>query len=241
MSKKRALVVGASSGIGREISRQLIQSGWTVAAVARRKDKLQTLADEFPGQLQPVVHDVQETDAIPEVFAKICHNLGGLDLVIYAAGVMPPVGPHEFDTEKDLEIVQTNLIGAIAWLNEAASRFDKTGHGTIVGIGSVAGDRGRSGQPVYNTSKAALATYLEALRNRLAKRGVKVTTIKPGPVQTEMTQHLGLKGAMTASEAARRTLILADRGGEHYLSAKHRFAFFIIKRIPSPIFRRLSV
>jgi decaprenylphospho-beta-D-erythro-pentofuranosid-2-ulose 2-reductase len=241
LSKKRALIIGASSGIGREMARQLIQDGWLVAGVARREERLRTLAEEFPGSLLSFVHDVRHFDEAPELFSKIAHELGGLDLVVYASGVMPEVGPREFNTEKDRAMIETNLLGAIAWLNEAATRFENTGHGTIVGIGSVAGDRGRSGQPVYNTSKAALATYLEALRNRLSKLGVTVTTIKPGPVQTEMTQHLGLKGAMPVSEAARRTLVLANRGGEHYLSSKHRLIFYILKRIPSPIFRRLSI
>ncbi len=241
MSKKKALVIGASSGIGREIVRQLVQSGWTVAAIARREDKLQTLAEEFEGHVFPFAHDVRIFGEVPGLFDQVVQRLGGLDLIIYASGVMPIVGITEYNFDKDREMVETNLLGAIAWLNEAAARFEKTGHGTIVGIGSVAGDRGRSGQPVYNTTKAALATYLEALRNRVAKHGVKVTTIKPGPVQTEMTQHLGFKNAMTAAEAARRTLILAERGGECYLSMSHRVIFYVLKRIPSPIFRRLKI
>lgn len=236
-----ALVVGASSGIGRELVRQLAQGGARVAAVARREDELRSLTDEFPGLVIPVVHDVTRYDETPALFQRVTGELGGLDLVIYAAGVMPTVGPHEFSFEKDRAMIEVNLLGAIAWLDEAATRFENVKGGTIVGIGSVAGDRGRAGQPVYNTSKAALATYLEALRNRLATAGVTVVTIKPGPTATPMTAHLKSKGMMPVEKVAEMILRKSHSGGEHYVKLAHRVAFTIIRNIPSPIFRRLKL
>lgn len=237
----KAIVVGASSGIGREIARQLAATGWTVAAVARRLERLEELAAEHPGRVLPFCHDVTQVDEVPAAFQAACLQLEGLDLLVYAAGVMPVVAEHEFSTDKDLAIVQTNLIGAIAWCNQAAIRFQGVGAGTIVGIGSVAGDRGRRGQPAYHASKAALATYLESLRNRLATQGVKVVTVKPGPVATEMTAHLDLKKAMSAEAAAAKVIALAKRPGEHYLSPVHRAIFFVIRNLPSPIMRRLKL
>ena len=236
----KAIVIGASSGMGAELVRQLAASGTRVAAVARRVELLEVVAASAPGSLV-YEHDVTDYGKVPELFQRITHDLGGLDLVIYAAGVMPEVGPDEYTFEKDLAMISVNLLGAIAWLDQAAIRFGNVGSGTIVGIGSVAGDRGRSGQPVYNTSKAGLATYLEALRNRLVKRGVRVVTIKPGPVDTEMTQRIRLRGAMSAPEAARRILAKSGSSGEHYLKFAHRVAFYIIKRIPSPHFRKLKI
>jgi NAD(P)-dependent dehydrogenase (short-subunit alcohol dehydrogenase family) len=199
------------------------------------------MAEQYPGRVIAFIHDVTDYDSVPALFQEITGQLGGLDLVVYSAGVMPEVGMHEYSFEKDRLTFEVNVLGAMAWLDQAAIRFENTGHGTIVGIGSVAGDRGRSGQPAYNSSKAALATYLEALRNRLAKRGVTVVTIKPGPVATEMTQHLHLKGAMRADEAARKILEKSKKTGEHYLKAAHQVAFYIIKRIPSPVFRKLKI
>ncbi len=236
-----AIVVGASSGIGREIVRQLAEGGARVAAVARRESELRTLADEFPDRVLPFVHDVTAFGEVPALFQRITGELGGLDLVVYAAGVMPTVGPSEFSFEKDRAMVDVNLLGAIAWLDEAAVRFENVRGGTIVGIGSVAGDRGRVGQPVYNTTKAALATYLEALRNRLSRHGVTVATIKPGPTATAMTAHLRSKGMMPAAHVARIVLAKSRRGGEHYVRPAHRVAFWIIRNIPSPIFRKLKV
>lgn len=237
---KHAIVIGASSGIGREIALQLAREGCRVAAVARRLDRLEELAAEQEGIL-PIEHDVNHTTEVPELFQRVTGQLGGLDLVVYASGVMPRVEMDEFDTTKDASMVLVNNLGAVAWLNEAAARFQQVRHGTIVGIGSVAGDRGRSGQPVYNASKAFLHTYLEALRNRLSKLGVVVTTIKPGPMDTEMTAGLDLPRAMPASDAARLVLKKANSGREVYLSMAHTVAFFIIRNIPSAIFRRLKV
>jgi NAD(P)-dependent dehydrogenase (short-subunit alcohol dehydrogenase family) len=236
-----AIVVGASSGIGREIVRQLAEEGTRVAAVARRTDRLAELAEAFPERVLAIEHDVTDYDAVPALFQDVTRRLGGLDLIVYAAGVMPEVGPHEYDFAKDRAMIEVNVLGAMAWLNQAAVRFEGTRSGTIVGIGSVAGDRGRGGQPAYNTSKAALATYLEALRNRLAKQGVRVVTIKPGPTATEMTAHLHLKGAMSASDVATITLTKAAKTGEHYVKFSHRVIFAVLRSIPSWIFRKLPL
>jgi NADP-dependent 3-hydroxy acid dehydrogenase YdfG len=237
---KTAIVVGASSGIGRECAKQLAAAGVKVAAVARRAERLDQLKGEFPDKIIPFPHDVTNTDEIPDLFMRITQELGGLDLIIYASGVMSDVGRHEFNTAKDLPMIEVNVTGAIAWLNEAAHRFERVGHGSIVCIGSVAGDRGRVGQPVYNASKSFVATYMEALRNRLHRLGVRVTTIKPGPTETEMTSHLHMK-KMPVEVAARKTLQLVGRSGEFYLSPMHKIAFFVIRNFPSLLFRRLSV
>lgn len=238
---KHAIVVGASSGIGAELVMQLADRGCRVAAVARRSEKLDAIAAKYPELVVPFVHDVTAFDDVPALFQEVTRQLGGLDLVIYSAGIMPDVDTDEFNFEKDRKIVEVNLLGAIAWLDQAATRFYQTKHGTIVGIGSVAGDRGRMGQPVYNTSKAALATYLEALRNRLSTRGVTVVTVKPGPVRTDMTKHLSLKGALSPFQAAELILKKSRRTGEHYLLPQHWAAFLIIRNIPSWIFRRLKI
>ncbi|MCC7435341.1 MAG: SDR family NAD(P)-dependent oxidoreductase [Methanoregulaceae archaeon] len=241
MKSRKVIVVGASSGMGRELVRQLAARGDRVAAVARREDKLAELAAEHPQQILPFPHDVTQPESVPELFAEICRQLGGLDVIIYAAGVMPEVGATEYSFEKDRSMIEVNLTGAVAWLNAAADRFQNVGHGTIVGIGSVAGERGRQGQPMYNTTKAALKTYLEALRNRLSKRGIRVTTIKPGPTATEMTAHLKQTGMMGAEDAAERILRVMDSGKEKFLKPSHAIIFAIIRNIPTGVFRRLKL
>lgn len=236
----RALVVGASSGIGAEIARQLLAGGCRVALVARREDALAAVAGDA-ALVYP--HDVTNGGEVPELFQRICHDLGGLDLIVYAAGVMPPIGAGEYAFEKDRPIIDVNVLGAIAWLNEAARRFAEAQVGTIVGISSVAGDRGRRGNPVYCASKAALDTYLEALRNRLGARGVRVVTVKPGPVDTPMTKGLDrLPFLVPVEQAAAQILADAARGVRtSYVPKKWRPIMLVLRNIPSRIFQHLDI
>jgi decaprenylphospho-beta-D-erythro-pentofuranosid-2-ulose 2-reductase len=243
-----ALIVGASSGMGEELARQLAQSGCKVALAARRKDELARIAseiDQTAGERRAYtyVHDVRETECVPALFQQIAHDLGGLDLVIYAAGVMPRLADDEYAFNQDRLTIQTNVLGAIAWLNEAAQRFARAGSGTIVGVSSVAGDRGRRGMPVYCASKAALNAYLEGLRNRVARYGVDVVTIKPGPVATPMTAGLDkLPLVITAQEAASQILrAAARRATVAYVPGKWRPIMFVLRNIPTALFRKLNI
>ena len=241
MKYKTAIVVGASSGIGAEIVRQLAESGVKVAALARRKDRLDELEASFPGLVFPFAHDVLATDDVPRLLQEITGVLGGLDLFIYSSGVMADVDESEFNFAKDRSMIDVNITGAVAWLDAVADRMGRTGHGSLVAIGSVAGDRGRYKQPVYNASKAFVSTYMESLRYRLWRKGVTVVNIKPGPTETEMTKSLGFKNMMTASEAARKTILLSSKEGEHYLKFSHKVIFAILKSIPSFLFKRIRI
>jgi NAD(P)-dependent dehydrogenase (short-subunit alcohol dehydrogenase family) len=143
---------------------------------------------------------------------------------------------------KDRQQVQVNMLGCIAWGNAAARRFLARKAGCFVGVSSVAGDRGRVGRPVYNASKAGMDCYLEALRNRLWRHGVQVTTIRPGFVETPMTAGLKLKGAIPADKAAELILRARDRRkAVAYVPGKWRLIMTVIKLIPSFLFRRLSI
>jgi NAD(P)-dependent dehydrogenase (short-subunit alcohol dehydrogenase family) len=243
-----ALVIGASSGIGEALCRRLAVSDCKVVMVARRREELERIAteiNELCGEERafPVAHDVRHWQEVPRIFEEVPRSLGGLDLVIYAAGVLHPVDFEEYDTAKDVHTIQVNLLGAMGWLNAAASRFRRLGSGTIVGIGSIAGDRGRSGSPAYNTSKGALAIFLEALRNRVARRGVKVVTIKPGFVETPMTADLKGKFWEVSADRAAEIILAKARRGVHtaYVPARWRLVSWVIRSIPSFIFRRLKV
>jgi len=244
---QRAVVVGASSGIGAAIARQLVAANTTVALVARRADALATLAAELNSAAgSPLAHayphDVTRDDAA-SLLVRIAAELGEPDLIVYAAGVMPHIGPDDFDFATDRAIVEVNLIGAMAWLDAAAPRLARGGGGTIVGISSVSGDRGRRPYPAYAASKAGLATYLESLRNRLAMRGVTVVTAKPGPVDTPMTEGLDrLPFLVSADRAASIILRAAARGASTvYVPARWRAVMAVLRAIPSRVFRRLDL
>ena len=245
--KGTCIVVGASSGIGLALARRLAQSQRKVAMLARRQGELEaqaalineSLADKFAA---PYVHDVADIDAAEALFDQIEAELGDVDELHFVAGVMPEVGPDEFNLEKDRLQVQVNFLGAVAWCNAAARRFQARKRGCIVGVTSVAQDRGRIGRPVYNASKAGMDTYLEALRNRLWRVGVQVTTIRPGFVETPMTAGLQLKGAIPADKAAEMIMSARDGGKAiAYVPRKWRLIMFVIRNIPSFVFRKLSI
>jgi short-subunit dehydrogenase len=243
-----ALVVGASSGIGEALARRLAANGAKVALVARREDELRRIMEEINSaageeRAIAVAHNVRAVDDVHGLVQEIARRLGGLDLVIYAAGSMPSVAPDEYDTAKDREMIEVNLLGAVAWLNPVAERMGRLGRGTIVGIGSVAGDRGRAPNPVYCTSKAGFHAYLEALRNRTAKLGVRVVTIKPGFVDTAMTSGKeGLFWLISADRAAEIILNKARRGVvTAYVPARWRLVMTVIRSIPSFIFSKLGI
>ena len=245
---QRAIVVGASSGMGAEIARQLAQRGCRVALVARREAELQVVADGInAGVTEPLAlcyaHNVRNFAEVPALFQNICRDLRGLDVIFYAAGVMPRITDSEYSFDKDRAMIEVNVLGAIAWLNEAAQRFDAAGSGTIVGVSSVAGDRGRRGQPVYCTSKAALDTYLEALRNRVGRVGVRVVTIKPGPVDTPLVKGLDKLPMLVSADEAARQIIAASEKGKRvaYVPGKWRPVMAVIRSIPSPIFQKMNI
>ncbi len=248
--QRRAIVLGASSGMGAALVRQLAAEGYSVAAVARRESKLKELsascaasAAKSGGRVVVRAHDVGQTNEVPEVFESLVRELGGLDLVIFAAGIMPKVEPEEFDTDKDLAMLGVNLAGMIAWGNPTANYFRRQRSGTLVGISSVAGDRGRRGAPVYGTTKAAMNTYLESLRNRLSESGVHVLTIKPGFVATQMTEGMdGLFWLITPEEAAAQILSAARSSAQvRYVPRQWWGLMTVIRCIPSFLFRKLNV
>ncbi len=245
--KKRAILVGASSGIGAALAHRLADEGYQIALLARRAEMLEELTNEINskhGETRAIhyVHDVTDYQAVPELFKKIISDLGGLDTFIFNAGISQMVGLKKYNFEKDRLTLEVNLLGALAWLNPVAENFQNLKSGQIVGISSVAGDRGRVGNPAYNTSKAALSCHLEALRNRLDKHGINVLTIKPGFVQTDMIKDAKKLFWVISPEQAAKDIYNAmnKRKQEIYTPARWRWVMLIIRNIPSFIFRKLT-
>ncbi len=246
--RRRGIIIGASDGMGAALARKLAKEGYTLALISRRKDKLDALCAEVNSSANETralayIHDVTNYDEVPALLTRVVADLGGLDLVVFMAGVNFPPGLTSYNFEGDRKMIEVNLIGAMAWLTPVAEMFQSAKSGQIVGISSVAGDRGRIGNPGYNTSKAALSTYLEALRNRLTRHGVNVLTVKPGFVKTEM-----LKAAQGATPFAITPEKAADdiykamlkRKQLMYTASLWRWIMLIIQHIPSVIFRRMS-
>jgi short-subunit dehydrogenase len=243
----RAVVVGASSGIGEALARKFADEGYQVALLARRKEALDSICADInqrkgDNYARAYSHDVTQFDTIPAVFQQVLGDLKSIDVFVYVAGVQYSLGFSEYDFKKDREMVEVNLLGAMAWLGQAAILFERMGRGHLVGISSVAGDRGRVGNPAYNTSKAGLSTYLEALRNRLTRSGVHVLTVKPGFVQTELLKHAATTFGVISPEKLAGDVWRAIRRRKQVIYSPKwwRLMMLIIQHIPSFIFRRMS-
>ena len=245
----RAIVIGASSGIGAALVRELVKRGYIVAAVARRMEMLEELCDtvslaaERGVYAKPYAHSVTDFAAVPDLFQQIVADLGGVDMVVYNAGIMPKVGLDEFDFAKDQAQIEVNLLGGMAWLNQAAIRFQASKQGNIVAVSSVSGDRGRRMNPAYHTSKGALSIFMESLRNRLSQHGVTVTTIKPGFVKTDMLADVeNPMWAVTPAKAADIIVTAVEKGVQtKYVPGRWGLVMLIIRHIPSFVFRRTGI
>ncbi len=251
LARPGAIIVGASSGVGAALADELARRGYQLALVARRAPELEAVAARLNASGSSVArvypHDVRDYDAAPALFAQIRADLGAapLTLLVYASGVLAaPDADSAWNFASEREMVETNLIGALRWLALGAELFATQGHGALVGVSSVAGDRGRAGNGAYMASKAGLSTYLESLRYRLARRGVRVVTIKPGFVATAM-----LAGAkpprplvISARQAARRIAEVCERGPEVvYVPARWGAIMAIVRALPAVVMKRLTI
>jgi short-subunit dehydrogenase len=246
-----ALVIGASSGIGAAIARELARRGYTLALVARRDDRLASLRDEINATTEhdsahSYPHDVRDYDAVPGLLQQIVTDLGAntLQMVVYTAGIMPDSATGDWPFADERAMLETNAIGAMRWLGLAADILRTQGHGTLVGVSSVAGERGRRGNSAYQASKAALTTWLESLRYRLKSSGVRVVTIKPGYVDTELTaaKKLPQRVTISADDAARRIVSAAERGrAVVYVPGYWRPIMWTVRHLPAALMTRLPV
>jgi short-subunit dehydrogenase len=247
MPNNTALIVGASSGVGAALARRLAREGYALGLAARRIDRLQELCDEITSadytRAFAYQHDVVNTVEVPALLDKAINDLGEVDLFIYCAGVLFPNDPTIYHVDEDLFTLQVNLLGAAAWITLVAQRFQQKHAGHIVGIGSIAGDRGRRGMPAYTASKAGLHSYLEGMRNRLWRDGVTVTTIKLGQVQTDMLKNADRKRHPISAERAADLIwrAIEQRKPTAYVPSRWRWVGLAIQHMPSFIFRRLRM
>lgn len=245
--RKRAIIVGACGGLGTALTRKLAREGWILALLSRREDCPAELAAELnaDGNTRALAyqHDVTNYAEVPSLLTKIIADLGGVDLFLFNAGINLPPGMEKMNAADDIKMIEVNLLGAIAWLAPIGDLMKEARHGMIVGISSVAGDRGRIANPGYNTSKAGMTTYLEALRNRLTRHGVHVLTVKPGFIKTDMLRaSAGPKPFTITPERAADDIYKAIRKRKQviYTHPIWRWIMLAIQHVPSVIFRRLN-
>lgn len=198
-------MVGASSGIGRELAKALSKNGYSVGITARRLDLLKSLQSELAGESRVKQMDVSKPEEAVRLLGELIEELGGMDLIVISAGVdyfTPNLGWKE--TRDSIDV---NVCGFTAVANAAYDYFAAHGGGRIAGISSFAALRGSGSHPTYSATKAFVSNYMEGLNVRAAKAGLDiiVTDIRPGFVDTPMTEgQPGMFWVATPEKAARR-------------------------------------
>ncbi len=251
MSKPQRIVIfGATSAIAAACARLWVAQGNSLFLVGRNRNKLESMLDDLrvrgspEQQIEGSIADLNDFDRHEDLLARAEQALGGIDVVLIAHGTLPDQQACERSVALTMEEIRTNALSVIALSTIAASRMEAKGSGVLAVISSVAGDRGRQSNYVYGAAKGMVTLYMQGLRNRLAKRGVAVITIKPGFVDTPMTAQFKKKGALWAKpETIARGIVMAveKRRDVVYLPGIWRWIMLIIRHIPEAIFKRLSL
>lgn len=234
---KKAIVIGASSGIGREVAKLLVGEGWTVGVAARRIERLQDLGAFAIEQI-----DVTQEDA-PERLRHLINNTGGMDLFFYASGI----GKQNRELKENIELatLQTNGVGFTRMIGEAYRYFAEKGEGHIAAITSIAGTKGLGPAPSYSATKAMQNVYLQALEQQARQRHLRIlfTDIRPGFVDTALLAGDFKYPMLLKPEQVAREIVYAIRHKKHIrvIDWKYRLLTAFWRRIPRCIWRRFKL
>jgi NADP-dependent 3-hydroxy acid dehydrogenase YdfG len=238
--KKRAIIVGASSGIGRGLAKVLVENNYLVGITGRRTELLEEIKKENPDNYIISVFDVRDYVKIPAYLTQLKLQLGGLDLLIFNSGIGERMTQLDFD--KDKKILDTNVLGFTSVVDWTFEFFNRQGYGHLAATTSVAGIRGGRWAPSYSASKAYQMNYLEGLRQRAGKLKIKIhiTDIRPGFVNTVMAQGDDIFWVSPIEKASRQIYkAILDRRKIVYITKRWRLVAMIIRRIPSWIYDKI--
>jgi hypothetical protein len=245
VSSSSILVIGAHSDIGRAIARAYAKVGRPLVLAARNPERLEDdrsdLQIRHNIEVQLVAFDLLDTQSHGQFLDRL---IPFPETVVSVIGLLGDQSVSQGDPKIADLVMRTNYVDLALFLGNVANRMEARGTGTIIGVSSVAGDRGRASNYVYGSAKAGFTVFLSGLRNRLAKRGIKVVTVKPGFVDTRMTAGMNLPPLLTAkpSEVAQAVLRAETKGRDIvYVKPIWRLIMLVIKAIPERLFKRLSL
>jgi short-subunit dehydrogenase len=237
---KKAIIIGATSGIGKGLSKLLVDNDYKVGITGRRTELLEELKSENPNSYLIKNFDITNTNIVVEKLEGLTNELGGLDLLILSSGTGDINETLDFAIEK--RIVDTNVLGFTCIINWAFNYFEKQRSGHLVAISSVGGLRGSRQAPAYNATKSYQMNYLEGLRQKATKLKdpIFVTDIRPGFVNTDMAKGEGLFWVASIDKATHQIFdAIKDKKQIVYVTKRWSLIAAILKRIPRPIYNRM--
>jgi decaprenylphospho-beta-D-erythro-pentofuranosid-2-ulose 2-reductase len=242
------LVLGGGSEIGLATARLLAVRGTrTIVLAARAPERLETAAAELRTAgavtVDVVRFDADEPDGHPALVEQVVARHGDLDVVLVAFGVLGTGAEDAADPEPALAVLRTNLLGAASVMTAAAARLRAQGHGALVLLSSVAGERGRSSNYVYGASKAGIDAFAQGLGDRLHGSGARVMVVRPGFVHTKMTAGLDPAPLSTTPEKVAEAIVagLGRKAETVWAPGPLRFVMSGLRHLPRPLFRRLDL
>lgn len=245
-ASEAVLILGATSAIARATAAAFAARGDNLYLASRDEEELRRIAVDlrlrYGVEVRHGLFDAEATDTHESFFKAVVTAMPNLSGVVLAFGYL---GDQQAARDFNLadRIIASNFTGAASILSHCANYFEPLHYGFIIGISSVAGDRGRQSNYVYGAAKGALSLYLQGLRNRLYPKGVRVITVKPGFVDTAMTYGLpGLFLVASPQYIAECIVRSLDKSADVvYLPRFWRYIMLIIKHIPEPIFKRMKL
>lgn len=239
---RKAIVIGASSGLGNEVARLLLEQGWTLGVAARRLEPLELLRETAPERVKAQALDVTSEDA-PAALQELIDKVGGMDLLFYAAGI----GKQNLELEPSLELgtVTTNGLGFTRMIGEAYRYMAAHGGGHIAAISSIAGTKGLGAAPSYSATKAFQATYLQALEQQanMRKLNITITDLRPGFVATPLLGDNPKYPMLLNTKKVAQEMVRAVNRHRHVwvIDWRWRITTALWRRIPRWIWRRLKI
>jgi short-subunit dehydrogenase len=236
----KAIIIGATSGIGRGLAEILADNGYYVGITGRRVDLLEELRVSRPNSYLAKFMDISKPEQARTIFNAMVEKMGGVDLVIVNSGTGKR--NEQLDWTIDQTIIAVNVSGCVAIANAAMHVFFRQGHGHLVGISSIAALRGSRYVPTYPASKAFLSTYLEGLRHKVRheKRDITITDIQPGFVDTAMAQGDYVFWRAPVDKAARQIYQAICKKKKHaYITRRWRLIAWIQKTLPDFLYHKI--
>ncbi|VAX35136.1 Short-chain dehydrogenase/reductase SDR? [hydrothermal vent metagenome] len=235
---KKAIIVGATSGIGCELAKVLFADGYAIGITGRRLHLLEKLKNELPNRSFIKLMDVSNENARNDL-KNLIDEMQGVDLIVISAGI-GSIDP-KLPWKKEKETIETNVLGFTAMANVAYHYFQQKGSGHLLGISSIAAIRGGD-SPAYNASKSFVSNYLQGLQYIVAKgkSTIVVTDVQPGFVDTDMAQGEGLFWVASPQKAAAQIYRAIKNKKRHvYITKRWRVIGWLLKMMPDAVYNRL--